>query len=370
MRSRKVHPPMPSRPSPLLSYVSLPCLILAAGVFALAPTTEPAFAIGTNVGLGTAGAYSVLAGQAVTNTGPSTLSGNAGVSPGSAISGFPPGIVGGVIHAADAQALDAQADLVTAYNNAAGQATDQTVGGELGGLSLAPGVYTAPSSTQITGPLILDAGGNPNAVFIFQVGSGLTTATSSSVVLINDAQSCHVFWQVGSSATLGTGTTFVGTIMALTSITLASGATVEGRALARNGNVTLDSNVFTDVKCATTSSTPPATSPTPTDTATSTATPTDTSSPTTTASPTDTSSPTDTASPTETGPTATASPSESSTEAGVGNEAGNGNDSGNGSANDLAYTGGGLPGPLIGIAIGATVIGLALVVIARRRKLT
>jgi hypothetical protein len=193
-----------------------------------------------------------------------------GVNPGTSITGFPPALTGGVLHVNDAHSLQAQSDLTTAYNNAAGQAFDASVGGELGGLTLTPGVYKAASSTQITGPLTLDAQGDPDAVFIFQVGSALTTATSSSVVMLNDAQSCHVFWQVGSSATLGTDSTFVGTIMALTSISAKTGATVEGRALARNGSVTLDDNVFTNVTCATTSTVSPSPSTSPSDTATAT----------------------------------------------------------------------------------------------------
>ncbi len=363
MRSRNTHPLMPSKRSSLLSLLSLPCLILAGAAFALTPATQPAFAIGTNVGLGTAGSYSVLAGQTVTNTGPSDLSGSVGVHSGTAITGFPPGVVGGVFHAGDSQALQAKADLATAYDNAAGQASDATVGAELGGLTLNPGVYTAPSSTQITGPLILDAQGDPSAVFIFQVGAGLTTASSSSVVLLNDAQSCHVFWQVGTSATLGSSTSFVGTIMALASISLDTGASIEGRALARNGSVTLDTNVLTDVKCATESTTPPTVSPTPTVTPTSTPTSTPTATPTST--PTDTGTASPTSSPSGTDST---SPAPTETESSEAAAASNG--SGGSGNSDLAFTGGGLPGPLVGIAIGATLIGVTLIVVARRRRTT
>ena len=224
MRSQMIHS-RPSRRSALPIGAGL--ALAAIGVFALSTTAQTAFAIGTTVGLGTAGSYSVLGGTTVTNTGPSVLSSNVGVSPGSAITGFPPGTTGGVVHANDAHAAQAQADLTTAYNDAAGQASDASIGTELGGLTLAPGVYTAASSTQITGPLTLDAGGDPDAVFIFQIGSTLVTGSNSSVVLLNDAQSCHVFWQVGSSATLGTSSGFVGTIMALTSVTANTGATVE-----------------------------------------------------------------------------------------------------------------------------------------------
>jgi len=207
----------------------------------------------TAVGLGTADSYAVLAGQGVTNTGPSTISGDLGVSPAgpASVTGFPPGTVSGAIHAADAAALQAQSDLTIAYNNAAGQPMTASVAGDLGGLALGPGVYKAASSIGLTGTLTLDAHGDPNAVFIFQIGSTLTTASSSRVLLINGAQPCNVFWQVGSSATLGTATTFVGNILALTSISLTTSATINGRALARNGSVTLDTNTITRPTCQT-----------------------------------------------------------------------------------------------------------------------
>jgi hypothetical protein len=193
--------------------------------------------------LGQAGSFGVLGGSALTNTGPSVLFGDVGVSPGTAVSGFPPGVFSGTLHVADAVALQAQSDLVTAYNVAAGQAfgsdlTDQ----DLGGMVLGAGVYRFSSSAQLTGTLTLDAAGDPNAVFIFQIGSTLTTASDARVEVINGGAGCNVFWQVGSSATLGTTTRFVGNILALTSITLNTGASVAGRLLARNGAVTLDNN--------------------------------------------------------------------------------------------------------------------------------
>jgi hypothetical protein len=170
--------------------------------------------------------------------------GDLGVSPGTSITGFPPGIVsGGVIHANDAVALGAQNDLAVAYTNLAGQPSDvDLTGQDLGGLTLTSGVYTFNSSAQLTGTLTLDAQGDPAAVFVFQIGSTLTTASASQVVVINGGANCNVFWQVGSSATLGTTTAFVGNILALTSITLTTGATNSGRLLARNGALTLDSN--------------------------------------------------------------------------------------------------------------------------------
>jgi len=204
----------------------------------------------TNVNLGGADSFAVLGASTVTNTGSSVINGNLGLHPGTSITGFPPGIVNGVIHATDAVALQAQTDLVTAYNNAAGQTCDTDLTGQdLGGLTLTPGTYCFSSSAQLTGTLILDAQNDPNAVFIFQIGSTLTTASSSSVTMINSGQSCHVFWQVGSSATLGTSTDFMGTIMALASVTLNTGATIDGRALARTGAVTLDTNTITTSVC-------------------------------------------------------------------------------------------------------------------------
>jgi len=200
------------------------------------------------ISLGTAQSFAVLGGSTVTNTNtPTIVNGNLGVSPGSAVTGFPPGIVtGGTIHAADATAAQAQADLTTAYNAilATGCTVDLT-GQDLGGLTLTPGVYCFTSSAQLTGTLTLNALGNPNALFIFKIGSTLTTASGSTVQVINPGTACNVFWQVGSSATLGTATTFVGNILALTSITLNTGTNVSGRALARNGAVTLDNSHVT-----------------------------------------------------------------------------------------------------------------------------
>jgi len=255
--------------------------LLMAGLLWAPP---PAAAATAPVGLGTAEPFSVLGGQTVTNTGPSILGGDLGVSPGTAITGFPPGLVSGSTHSADAVALQAQSDLTTAYNDAAGRAPTGPIAGDLGGLTLTDGVYNASSSIGLTGTLTLDGAGDPDSVFIFQVGTALTTASASTVSLINGADACNVYWQIGSSATLGTGSTFVGTILALTSITVTTGTTVEGRALARNGSVTLDTNVFTTADCAAA----PTTTPTTTTTTTTTATTTTTTGPTSTAAPTTT----------------------------------------------------------------------------------
>jgi len=201
--------------------------------------------------MGQAAAFAVLAGSTVTNTGPTTVTGDLGLHPGTAVTGFPPGTVNGTTHVADAVAAQAQADLTTAYNDAAGRTSDATVSADLGGQSLAPGVYTSASSLGLTGTLTLDGQGDPSAVFIFQAGSTLTTASASQVSLIGGAQACNVFWQIGSSATLGTNSVFRGTILALESITVTTGATVDGRTLARNAAVTLDNNTITRSTCAT-----------------------------------------------------------------------------------------------------------------------
>lgn len=203
------------------------------------------------VGMGTAGNFAVLAGSAVTNTGPSVISGSLGLSPGSAVSGFPPGIViAGTTEVADGVALQAKNDLVTAYNDAAGRSSTATISGDLAGRTLTSGVYTASSSLGLSGQLTLDGQGNPNAVFIFQAHSSLIVGSGADVVLIGAAQACNVYWQVGSSATIGTSAAFVGNILALTSVTMTTGATLQGSALARNGAVTLDTNTITRAVCA------------------------------------------------------------------------------------------------------------------------
>ena len=199
-----------------------------------------------SVPLGTADSFAVLAGTTVTNTGPSVISGDLGVSPGAAVTGFPPGTVtAGTIHAADAVALQAQGGLTTAYNDAAGRSSTATISSDLAGSTLGPGVYTSASSLGLSGDLTLDARGDPSAVFVFQAGSTLTAGSGSRVLLVGGAQPCNVFWQVGSSATIGTTSASAGNILALTSISLTTGATLNGRALARNGAVTLDTNTIT-----------------------------------------------------------------------------------------------------------------------------
>jgi LPXTG-motif cell wall-anchored protein len=194
--------------------------------------------------MGTDANFAVVAGTTVTNTGPTLIGGDLGVSPGSAVTGFPPGLVNGVQHVTDAVAAQAQLDLTTAYNDAAGRTPVIATGPDLSGMTLVSGVYSA-DALSLTGTVTLDAQGDPTAAFVFQAASTLITGSSSVVTLINGANPCNVFWQVVSSATLGTNSTFVGTIMALTSISAQTGAQVTGRLLARNGAVTLDSNVIT-----------------------------------------------------------------------------------------------------------------------------
>ncbi|MEV4187505.1 ice-binding family protein [Streptosporangium canum] len=197
------------------------------------------------VPLGEAADFAVLAGSTVTNTGATTVTGDLGLSPGTAVTGFPPGTVSGTIHTADA-AAQAKVDLATAYDDAAARTPATTVPTELGTTTLTPGVYTSTAGTfGITGTLTLDAQGNPDAVFIFQTASTLITASASTVTLTGGAQASNVFWQVGSSATLGTGSSLAGNILALTSITATTGVSVNGRVLARNGAVTLDTNTIT-----------------------------------------------------------------------------------------------------------------------------
>ena len=199
------------------------------------------------VSLGSAASFAVLAGSTVTSTGATNVTGDIGVSPGTSVTGFPPGTVVGTIHAGDAVAAQAESDLTTAYNDAAARTLCPiTVAGNLGGLTLTPGLYKSTSSLAISsGDLTLDAQGDASAAFIFQMASTFTTTAGRQVILAGGAQVSNIFWQVGTSATLGTTSSMSGTIMADQSVSLNTGATLAGRALARIGAVTLDTNTVT-----------------------------------------------------------------------------------------------------------------------------
>ena len=198
------------------------------------------------VELRSVGAFAVIAGSTVTNTGSTMVTGDLGVSPGTSVTGFPPGVLVGTMHAGDVGAASGIADLTTAYNDAAGRTLCAvSVAGDLGGRTLTPGLYKSTSSLEITtGNLTFDARGDSDAVFILQTASTLTTASASRVILAGGAQAKNITWQIGSSAALGTTSAFAGTILADQAISLATGATLNGRALARIAVVSLDGNTI------------------------------------------------------------------------------------------------------------------------------
>jgi hypothetical protein len=230
-----------------LALACLSAMVFAGGALA---ATAP-------VGLGSAESFSVLAGSTVTNTGPTTMFGNLGLSPGSSVTGAPQ--VFGQTHVDDAVANEAKSSLTTAFNVAASRPSNGSAGTDLAGQMFLPGVRTASSSLLLSsGSVTLNAQGNPNAVFIFQIGTTLITGSNTSVSLVNGAQACNVFWEVGSSATLGTGTSFVGTLMASTTITANTAATIHGRLLAQTGAVNLEANTITTSSCAAGPETPTA----------------------------------------------------------------------------------------------------------------
>ena len=229
----------------LLLILLMVVLILPASVMAAQPP----------VNLGTTASFAILAGTTVTNTGTTTINGDAGgkvgLFPGTSFTGQESATISGAIHLNDSVASIAKDDLVIAYDDAAGRTPVSRISSELGGATLKPGIYDSADGTfQITGTLTLDAEGNPDGVFIFLTSSTLITASDSNVSLLNSARFCRIFWKVGSSATLGTNSHFVGHIFALTSISAKTGATVQGQLMARNGAVTLDSNTITNGICA------------------------------------------------------------------------------------------------------------------------
>lgn len=245
-------------------------LIAATAALSLALATSASAAQPT-VGLGNASTFAVLAGAGITNTGATTASGTNGADFGSSPNGSFTGstlvtTTGTKYVAAVTQTASAQIDLTTAYNDAAGRTPVTPIAADLGGQTLKQGVYNSASSIGLTGTLTLDGENDPAAVFIFQAGSTLTTSTSSRVLLINGAQPCNVFWQVGSSATFGTTSDFTGRVLALTSITANNSATFKGQLLARNGAVTLDNNTIVNDRCAAVATATPTASATPSET--------------------------------------------------------------------------------------------------------
>ena len=237
----------PFRRSAGFSFVAVGIVVALMTVFLVAPPSANAAAAPVN--LGVAAGFGVLGATTVTNAGATVVSTDVGVSPGTAVTGFPPGTVGGTLHPGDAVASQAHTDMTIASDDAAARVPDFVLTGDIGGTTLTPGVYNATLSLGITGALTLDGRGDPNAVFIIQTGSTLITQPASIVNLINGVQACNVFWLVGSSATLGVASTFSGTVLAFTSITVSAGASITGRALARNGAVTLDTNTVNAADC-------------------------------------------------------------------------------------------------------------------------
>ena len=216
------------------------------------PGTNPAVipvqtVVQGSIALGAASGIAILAGSSITSTGATNITGDLGLSPGTSVGGFPPGILTGTLHINDVNANQAKLDLTTAYNSAAGKTSTDivTLSGNIGGLTLTPGLYKSTSSLAISsGDLTFDAKGNADAVFIIQIATTLTTTSGRKVILSGGASASNIFWQVGSSATFGTTSVFKGTVLAMQSITFNTGATLDGRGLARTGTVTMSGNTI------------------------------------------------------------------------------------------------------------------------------
>jgi hypothetical protein len=232
-------------------YKKIPILLSLALISAGAlSVVTPVSSAATTVSLGSAGSYGVLAGSGISNSGTTTIIGDQGSSPSATYSGFNKVTVTGATHLGDAAAATAQVDAKSSYKNLGLQSSTQLVVTDLGGQILTPGVYTTSASIGITGNLTLDAKGDPNAIFIFRAGSTLTTSSSSSVSMTNGGSQCNVYWLVGSSATLGVNSTFLGTVLASSNITAGTGATIFGRLLALKGTTVLDNNLITVSTCS------------------------------------------------------------------------------------------------------------------------
>jgi len=203
--------------------------------------------IQTSVSMASLSTYAVLAGSAITSTGATAITGDLGLSPGSSVGGFPPGILTGTKHVNDVSSTQAKLDLTSAYNDLAGRTCTDivTISGNIGGLTLTPGLYKSTSTLAVSsGDLTFDAKGNADAIFIIQIASSFTATSGRKVLLSGSAQAKNIFWQVGSSATFGTTVAFKGNILAMQSITFATGATLDGKALARTGGVTMAGNTI------------------------------------------------------------------------------------------------------------------------------
>lgn len=357
-RSTPTHPrlALAAAATGLTTVLAVSAVSLAGSAVAAGPPDPP---------LATTAQFAVLAGSGITNTGPTTATGDFGTFPTTSISG--PGSITttGTIRGGDAVVQGAKPDLITAYDNAAGALPPTAVAADIGGRTLVAGVYKQASALQLTGSVTLDGQNDPSSVFIIQVGSDLTTATTSSVNLVNGAQACHVYWQVAGSATFGTGTAFKGNVLALTSISATTGATFEGRLLARNGAVTLDTNTITLPTC-TAATTPPPTSSNP-------VTPTPTKKPT----------PKPTTKPSKGGDTGDGSRGDrggdrsssgggGSDDSGSGSGSGSSTGTGSGSGSATGATGlpdtGGPPAYLAPLGAATVLAGAGLLVAARRRS--